>query len=79
MLHQYVEQFLEYCQITRFSERSLRTLTTRLIEFNVFIKSKRLKSPREIAWDLLYPKIGRTVPKWAMESNLRLAVPGVKR
>ena len=79
MLHQYVEQFLEYCQIICFSERSLRTLTTRLNEFNVFIKSKRLKSPREIAWDLLYPKIGRTVPKWAMESNLRLAVPGVKR
>jgi|GEM_PF-7085853 len=40
MLHQYVEQFLSYCQIAGFSERSLRTLAARLKEFNVFIKSK---------------------------------------
>jgi len=49
MLHQYVEQFLDYCQIACFSERSIGTLTARLKEFNAFIKSKRLKSPREIA------------------------------
>ncbi len=49
MLHQYVEQFLSYCQIACFSERSIGTLAARLKEFNVFIKSKRLKSPKEIA------------------------------
>ena len=50
MLHQYVQQFLSYCQIACFSERSIGTLTARLNEFNVFIKSKRLKSPRAIAY-----------------------------
>ena len=50
MLHQYVEQFLSYCQIACFSERSMETLTVRLKEFNVFIKSKRLKSPKENAY-----------------------------
>lgn len=50
MLHQYVEQFRSCCQISCFPERSLRTLTVRLKEFNVFIKSKRLKSPKEIAY-----------------------------
>jgi len=50
MLHHYVQQFLNCCQIACFSERSLRTLAARLKEFNVFIKSKRLKSPREIAY-----------------------------
>jgi len=50
MLHHYVQKFLDYSQIACFSERSLRTLTARLKEFNVFIKSKRLKSPKEIAY-----------------------------
>ena len=53
MLHQYVEQFLSYCQIACFSERSIGTLTVRLNEFNVFIKSKRLKSPGAIAYSHL--------------------------
>ena len=34
MLHRYVKQFLDYCQIAGFSGRSLRTLTARLNEFN---------------------------------------------
>ena len=50
MLHQYVHQFLGYCQIACFSERSIGTLTARLNEFNTFIKSKRVKSPKEIAY-----------------------------
>ncbi len=122
MLHQYVQQFLSYCQIASFSERSMGTLTARLKEFNVFIKSKRVKSPRAIAYthlidfvsdfkfpsvhvkksrvwavkqffhflvlnqwaskdiarNLPYPKIDRTVPKWAMESGLRLVFPPYK-
>ena len=41
---------LSYSQIACFSERSLRTLTARLKEFNVFIKSKRLKSPEKTAY-----------------------------
>jgi len=48
MLDQYVEQFQSYCQIAFFSELSLRILIARLKGFNVFIKSKRLKSPKEI-------------------------------
>jgi site-specific recombinase XerD len=50
MLYPYVEQFLSYCQIACFSERSIGTLTARLSEFNVFIKSTRLGSPKEIAY-----------------------------
>ena len=122
MFHHYVHQFLDYCQIACFSERSLKTLAARLKEFNVCIKSKRPKSPREIActhlidfvsdfklpsvhvkksrvwavkqffhflflnqWaskdiarDLPYPKIERTVPKWAMKSSLWFAFPPEK-
>ena len=50
MLHPYVEQFLSYCQIACFSERPLRTLTGRLKKVNVFIKSKRLKTLKKIAY-----------------------------
>ena len=50
MLHQYVEQFMSYCQIPCFSERSIGTLTDRPKKVNVFIESKRLKSHREIAY-----------------------------
>jgi len=47
MLHQYMQQFLSYCQIACFSERSIETLTVRLNEFNAFIKpNKKLKSHR---------------------------------
>jgi len=34
---------------------------------------------KDIARDLPYSKIERTVPKWAMESNLRLAFPGTNK
>ncbi len=33
MLHRYIYQFLEYCQLADFSVRSIQALTTRLNEF----------------------------------------------
>jgi len=50
MLHRYVKQFLDYCQIAGFSGRSLKTLTARLNEFNDFIIPKKLKAPKDIAY-----------------------------
>ena len=50
MLHHSVEHFLSYCEIACFSGRYIETLAARLKEFNVFIKSKRLKSHKEIAY-----------------------------
>lgn len=53
MLHQYVQQFLSYCQIACFSERSIGTLTVRLNEFNAFIIPEKLKSPKKITYNHL--------------------------
>jgi len=53
MLHQYMQQFLSYCQIACFSERSIETLTVRLNEFNAFIKPEKLKSPKKITYNHL--------------------------
>ena len=50
MLHRYVKQFLDYCQIAGFSGRSLKTLTARLNEFNDFIIPKKLKAPKDITY-----------------------------
>ena len=50
MLHRYGKQFLDYCQIAGFSERSLSTLGARLNEFNDFITPKKLKTPKEIGY-----------------------------
>ncbi|MDO9567584.1 MAG: tyrosine-type recombinase/integrase [Candidatus Desulfaltia sp.] len=53
MLHQYMQQFLSYCQIACFSERSIETLTVRLNEFNAFIIPEKLKSPKKITYNHL--------------------------
>ena len=53
MLNQYMQQFLSYCQIACFSERSIGTLTVRLNEFNSFIKPEKLKSPKKITYNHL--------------------------
>jgi len=50
MLYRYVQQFLDYCQIAGFSERSIKTLTARLKEFNAFIRPIKLKSPKDITY-----------------------------
>jgi hypothetical protein len=34
-------QFIEYCNVSGFSDRSIQALTIRLNDFNGFLKSKR--------------------------------------
>ena len=118
MLHQHMQQFLSYCQIACFSERSIETLTARLNEFNTFIKPEKLTSPgkitynhlidfvsdfkspsvhvkksrvwtlrqffhflvlnqwisKNIAGDLPYPKIEKTVPKFLTIEDFNLII-----
>jgi site-specific recombinase XerD len=53
MLHQYINQFLEYCQLVDFSVRSIQALTIRLNEFKAFLKSQRIRSVKKITYKLL--------------------------
>jgi site-specific recombinase XerD len=48
MLHQYCSQFLAYCQLADFSARSIQALTTRLSEFQAWLKSQKYLSVKKV-------------------------------
>ena len=50
MLHRYINQFLEYCQLADFSVRSIQALTARLNEFQTCRKSQRIRSVKKITY-----------------------------
>ena len=50
MLHRYISQFLEYCQLADFSVRSIQALTARLNEFETFLESQRIQSVKKISY-----------------------------
>jgi site-specific recombinase XerD len=50
MLHRYINQFVEYCQLANFSVRSIQALDIRLNEFEAFLKSLRILSVKKITY-----------------------------
>lgn len=50
MLHRYIIQFLQYCQLVDFSVRSIQSLTSRLNEFKAFLKSIKIRSVKKITF-----------------------------
>ena len=50
MLHRYINQFVEYCQLADFSVRSIQALAIRLNEFEAFLKSQRIRSVKKITY-----------------------------
>jgi len=50
MLHRYINQFVEYCQLANFSVRSIQALAIRLNEFEAFLKSLRILSVKKITY-----------------------------
>jgi len=50
MLHQYCCQFLEYCQLTDFSARSIQALPIRLNELTIFLKTRRIRSVKRVRY-----------------------------
>jgi integrase/recombinase XerC len=50
MLHRYINQFVEYCQLADFSVRSIQALAIRLNEFEAFMKSQRIQSVKKITY-----------------------------
>jgi integrase/recombinase XerC len=50
MLHRYINQFLEYCQLADFSVRSIQALTARLNEFEACRKAQRIRCVKKITY-----------------------------
>jgi len=50
MLHRYINQFVEYCQLADFSVRSIQALDIRLNEFKAFLKSQRIQSVKKTTY-----------------------------
>jgi site-specific recombinase XerD len=53
MLHRYINQFVEYCQLADFSVRSIQALTARLNEFEAFLKSQKIWSIKKVTYQHL--------------------------
>jgi site-specific recombinase XerD len=50
MLAKYITQFLDYCQTANFAAKSLQTLRLRLLEFDRFLHSRRIRSVQKIRY-----------------------------
>jgi len=53
MLHHIISQFLDYCRLAEFSERSLQALTIRLSKFEIFLKIIKIRSVKTITYQHL--------------------------
>ena len=50
MLHHHIKKFLEYCRLADFSIRSIQTLTARLNEFEIFLKTQKIRSIKKVGY-----------------------------
>ncbi len=50
MLHRYINQFIEYCQLADFSVRSIQALAIRLNEFETYLTSQKIRSVKKITY-----------------------------
>ena len=50
MLHRNINQFLDYCSLADFSIRSIQALTARLNEFDIFLKTQRIRSIKKVRY-----------------------------
>ena len=53
MLHRTIEQFLDYSRIADFSIRSIQAFTSRLNEFDNFLKTKRIRTVTKVTCEHL--------------------------
>lgn len=50
MLQRFIQEFLGYCRLANFSDRSIQTLTARLNEFQSFLKVRDIRSVKKITY-----------------------------
>jgi len=50
MLHRQITQFLDYCRLADFSIRSIQALSARLNEFEIFVKTQRIRSIKRVRY-----------------------------
>jgi site-specific recombinase XerD len=50
MLHRFTHEFLDYCRLANFSDRSTQALTARLNEFQSFLKIRNIRSVKKISY-----------------------------
>ena len=50
MLHRQINQFLNYCRLVDFSIPSIQALTASLNEFDIFLKTQRIRSIKRVRY-----------------------------
>jgi integrase/recombinase XerC len=50
MLHHCIHEFLAYCRLANFTERSIQALTARIIEFQSYLKIRNIRSVKKICY-----------------------------
>ena len=50
MLQRFIQEFLTYCRLADFSDRSIQALTARLNEFQSFLKVRNIRSVKKITY-----------------------------
>ena len=50
MLQRFIQEFIGYCRLAAFSDRSIQALTARLKELQSFLKARQIRSVKKIAY-----------------------------
>ncbi len=50
MLQRFIQEFLTYCRLADFSDRSIQALTARLNEFQSFLKTRHIRSVKKVSY-----------------------------
>ena len=50
MLQRFIQEFLGYCRLANFSDRSIQALTARTNEFQSFLKVRNIRSVKKITY-----------------------------
>ncbi len=50
MLQRFIQEFLTYCRLADFSDRSIQALTARLNEFQSYLKARNIRSVKKIGY-----------------------------
>ena len=50
MLQRFIQEFIGYCRLANFSDRSIQALTARLKELQSFLKTHHIRSVKKIIY-----------------------------
>ncbi|MFC1886827.1 hypothetical protein ACFLZM_07210 [Thermodesulfobacteriota bacterium] len=69
MLHRHIDPFLDYCRLAEFSIKTIEALIARLKEFQIFLKTTKIRSVKKMSYRHLIEFDPTTTPHIVTPQN----------